>query len=99
MLAWESIMLFEGSNGLGLECVSIGTRHSFFGSEIIAFSANGIVFAESVGTKADVKNEITLQMPRKLKPTSQNALLKSITGKSERELRGALSWISYTEED
>jgi hypothetical protein len=60
-------MLFEGSNGLGLECVSIGTRHSFFASEIIAFSANRIMFAESVGTKADVKNEITLQMPRKLK--------------------------------
>jgi hypothetical protein len=57
MLTRESIMLLGGSNGLG-QCVSIETRRSFLASEIVAFSANGIVFAGSVGAKAKGKNEI-----------------------------------------
>jgi hypothetical protein len=51
ILAWESIMLFEGSNGLGVVCVSIGTGCAFLASEIVAFSANEIAFADSVSTK------------------------------------------------
>jgi len=98
MLAWEFTMLFEGSNGHRLECVSIGSRRSFLASEIVAFSANGIVFAESVGTKAVGKNDIVLQIARKAGPTPRNVLLESFAGKSEFKVREAVTWILYTEE-
>jgi hypothetical protein len=90
MLAWESIMLFEGSDGL-LVCVPIGGERSFLASEIVAFSANGIVFAHPVRAKPEVKHEIILCLAREsVEIVSRKLLMASVAGKEHRKLRSTV---------